>query len=372
MTVTAFDAMNDALEQGEGVGFEMKPGFTTHWPMGADALIELGQPDLVHDWVAQFLLRHKHFERPAPVKPIDLGDSGNWQAARGDFDRVGDWLAAFERELAVRPWQEVLVEWWPRLILGCSAGLTHSLIRTMHAVRSLDRTGEETTDLQRSELAMALAYWAGRYVEQPARPELHGEASPQEVLAALPRLDPDSKIGLRDKGFFLHMPEIDGWGEEIDRLAPPADIQEAFSDLILAFVQAQLAHPELFPIPQVHATTAPAAMRVMLDYLPEELHLVSYTAAYQACAALTTTFLQHDEKELRMTPDDALPTPASPEELVANAVEHADMHSIKVTEACLREYSIRPDERYLQLPQRIIDTLPPFFRGNHPRAKQAA
>jgi len=371
MSVTAFDAIQDALEQGAGLGFEMKPGFTTHWPMGSEALIALGRPDLVHDWAAQFIARHKHFERPAPVKPIDVADEADWRSALGDFDRVGDWLVAFERELAERPWREVLVEWWPRFVFGCSAGLTHALIRTMHAVRSLDRTGDDATDMQRSELAMALAYWAGRYVEQPAPHELHGERTLHEVLAALPRIDPDNRIGLRDKGFFLHMPEIDRWGETVASLAPPADVQEAFSDLTLAFVQAQLAHPDLFPIPQVHATTAPAAMRVMLDYLPEELHVPSFVSAYQACAALTTTFMQPNTDEVRAEPAQELPTP-TPEQLVERAVEHADMHSIKVTEACLREYARRPDPRYLQLPQRIIDTMPPFFRGGHARAKQTA
>jgi hypothetical protein len=372
MSVTAYDAINDALEQGAEVGFEMKPGFTTHWPMGSDALIELGHPELVHDWVEQFLIRHKHFDRPAPVRPIDLDDEAESRAALGDFDRVGDWLVAFERELAERPWPEVLVAWWPRLLFGCSAGLTHSLIRTMHAVRSLDRSGDDFTEAQLGELAMALAYWAGRYVEQPADKELHGQRSLREVLEALPRLDAEVKIGLRDKGFFLHMPDIAGWSQEVEELAQPLDVDEAFSELTLTFVQAQLAHPELFPIPQVHATTAPAAMRVMLKYLPQELHVPSFVAVYYSCAALTATFLQPNAEELRTTPNEALHIPESPERLVEDAVEHADMHSIKVTEACLREYATRPDARYLQLPQRIIDTLPPFFRGSHPRANQAA
>jgi hypothetical protein len=44
------------------------------------------------------------------------------------------------------------------------------------------------------------------------------------------------------------------------------------------------------------------------------------------------------------------------------------MHTLKLTEACLREYAIRPDDRYLLLPERLITQLPPFFRGRHARA----
>ncbi len=34
------------------------------------------------------------------------------------------------------------------------------------------------------------------------------------------------------------------------------------------------------------------------------------------------------------------------DELGARAVEHGDEHVIKFTEACLREYALRPDPRY--------------------------
>jgi hypothetical protein len=231
----------------------------------------------------------------------------------------------------------------------------------MHAVRSLDRSGDDASDLQLGELAMALGYWAARYVEQPASKTPHGDRWFPEILASIPRLDPDSEIGLRDKGYFLHIPAIEGWGTAVSELAAPDGVQAAFSDLTLAFVQAQLAHPELFPIPQVHATTGPAAMRVMLDYLPEELHKPSFVAAYHAAAALMSSFLQPNPDELRLEPDLEHPVP-SPDELIERAVEHGDMHAIKVTEACLREYAIRPDPRYLQLPQRIVDVLPAFFR----------
>jgi hypothetical protein len=366
MPVSATDAIQDALEQGTDLGFEMRPGFTTHWAMGSETLVALGHPEIVHDWAAQFIERHRHFDRPLPQAPIDPAD---WRQALGDFDRVADWQVLFEAELAERSWNEVLVAWWPRLVFGSSAALTHGLIRTMHAVRGIDRiSAGEPSALQLRELATALAYWAGRYVELPASREHRTEGTGlPAVLATVPRLDPDSKISLRDKGFFLHIPEIEGWGDAVDGLAAPADVQAAFSELTLAFAQAQLAHPDIFPIPLVHTTTAPAAMRTMLAYLPEELHGPSFVAAWQSCAALLTSFAQSDPAEIQAAADPGQAPPA-PEELTARAIEHADMHTLKLTEACLREYAIRPDDRYLLLPERLIAQLPPFFRGRHARA----
>lgn len=360
MPISATDAMNDALEQGSRFGFEMKPGFSTHWSMGSEALIALGHPELVHKWVARFIDRQQHYERPVRVGPIDPGDEADWRGALGDYQRVSDWYDLFERELAEQPWTALIEIWWPRLVFGCSAGLTHGLIRTMHAVRSIDRGGQ-MTELQQRELATALAYWAARYVEQPSSRTLGGEARLPEIVARIPRIDPDDRIGLRDKGLFLHMPSIAGWGETVAQLATPEDVESAFSELTLAFVQVQLVHPDLFPIPLVHTTTAPAAMRTMLGYLPERLHAPSFVAVWHACAALLSSFAQAQPEEIAPAFDSEVAV-LSPAELTAQAVEHGEMHAIKLTEACLREYAIHPDPRYLQLPYRLMSQLPPFFR----------
>ncbi len=85
----------------------------------------------------------------------------NWQEALGDPHRIADWTAYFDRETAERPWRDVLVEWWPRLLPGIAAGATHAVIRVGHSVRTL-LAGEETAPRVR-ELAHALGYWAARH-----------------------------------------------------------------------------------------------------------------------------------------------------------------------------------------------------------------
>lgn len=354
--------MNDALERCADLGFEMAPGFSTHWAMGSDTLIALGHPEEVRGWVTLYPQKNKHYPRPESTAPIGADD---WRSALGDFDRVSDWAALFERQLDERPWQDVLVTWWPRLVTGVSAGLTHGLIRTMHAVRSIDRSPEPPTRLHRRELATALAYWAARYVEQPGPAALLGSSRLPELISSIPRLDPDRKIGLRNKGFFLHMPDIPGWGSAVGELATPADVQSALSDLTASFAQVQMAHPDIFPIPLVHTVTAPAAMRVLLGYVPEELHLASFVAMWQANAALLASFVQPLPEEVEPETE---PPSLSEQELVARAVEHGDQHVLKLTEACLREHALRPDPRYLLLPERFLHKVPSYYREGERQA----
>ncbi|MDT0309557.1 hypothetical protein RM780_21730 [Streptomyces sp. DSM 44917] len=58
----------------------------------------------------------------------------------------------------------------------------------------------------------------------------------------------------------------------------------------------------------------------------------------------------------------ALPVPA-PGEPAARAAEHGDEHVIKVTEACLREYALVPEERYLAAAAAAQRRIPPLRQG---------
>jgi hypothetical protein len=364
MMITAVDAMNDALEMCSDLGLEMVPGFSTHWPMGAETMIRLGYPDLVHEWVKRYRLVHRHYPRLEAGSAIDPREESSWRAARGDFNRVGDWQALFERELMERPWREVLVEWWPRLMPGVAGGLTHGLIRTTHAVRGISASVQAPTALHLRELASGLAYWAGKYVEQPGPANLFGPEALPGVLATIPRLHSEAKIGLREKGSFRHMSEIEGWTTAVSRLAVPHDIERSLSELTASFAQANLVHGDQFPIPLIHAVTAPAAVRLMLPYLPATMHLPSFIAVWQASAALLATFaperrIQETEK---IAPENAQPT-LSGAALAQKAVEHGDEHVMKLTEACLREYAIVPDARYLVLAEGMLNKIPRFYRG---------
>ena len=364
MTRTPFDAMNEALEICSDLGHEMVPGFATHWPMGAETMIRLGYPDKVHDWATRYRSMRKHYPRAAERDPIDPRDESSWKAARGNSERIGDWQALFERELSEKPWGAVLGEWWPRLVTGISAGLTHGLIRTTHAVRSITGLGEQPTALQLRELASGLSYWASKYLQQPGPAILSGNERLPDALAAIPRLNPDSKAGLRDKGLFKHIVDMKDWPAAVSRLAAPTDLQAALSDITVSFAQANLVHNDQFPIPLLHSVTAPAALRLMLPHLPQEMHLPSFIAVWQASAALLTSFApEHRAAELAAFAPDAAQPALSTAELAQRAVEHGDEHMMKIAEACLREYAIRPDSRYLVLAESMLSKIPRYFRG---------
>lgn len=364
MSVSATDAMQDVLESCSHLGFEMHPGFSTHWPMGSEAMIALGRPELASDWAARFCERNRHYDRPVSTRPIDAGDEAEWRSALGDWDRVADWHELFVAEIADDGWQEVLLRWWPRLIPGVSGGLTHGLIRSMHAVRSIGRSApSEPSALQQRELAMGLAYWAAKHFEQPAALALRGDRSVRDAIRAIPRLDPEARMGLKEKGMFSHVHDLAGWGEAVEQLAAPEDVQQAFSELTLAFAQVHLSHPKDFPIPMVHTMTAPSAARQMLAHLPEELHALTFAAVWHSSAALLAMFAQPEAAETAdAAPDDAVPS-LTREQLAERATEHGDMHVLKLTDALLREHALQPDPRYLLVPERLMAKMPPFFRA---------
>ncbi|MBB4633394.1 questin oxidase family protein [Sphingosinicella soli] len=361
MAVTSFEAVNDALEICSDLGFEMVPGFSTHWAMASETIAQLGHADLVHRWATLYRQKRKHLPMPDRVAAIDPGDEASWRPALGDFKRASDWREMFERSMEEMAWREALLLWWPRLLPGMASGLTHGLLRTAHAVRSIGLADGRATPLQLRELAAGLAYWASLYVELPGRHRLLGNESFPDIIAAIPRLPADMRIGTREKGLCHHMDQIGGWADAISRLASPADLQAALSDMTLAYAQINLVHDKTFPIPLVHTVTAPAAVRFMLPHLPEALHVPTYLAVWEATASIVTNFAPAHDEEISTTVPDGLEA-VSPEELVARAVEHGDEHAVKFTEACLREYALRPDERYLIAPTRLMPKLLRFFR----------
>jgi hypothetical protein len=358
VTIRDYDAINDALEVCSDLGFEMVPGFATHWAMGSETLIALGQAELVHSWATRYRTMHRHYERPAAAEPIDQLNESSWRNALGDFDRAGDWQLLFESALADAPWKDVLATWWPRLIPGVAAGLTHGLIRTAHAVRGIARTGRPATNLQLRELATGLAYWAGRYVEQPSAAASSLTRPLHELLTSIPRRDGSSRVQLQELGKFRHMPNVDGWPAAVAQLGMPDDIGAGLSDLTLTFARVNLAHFDQFPVPLIHTVTAPAALRLMLPHLPPETHAPSFWAVWQAAAALLTTFaLEPRPTEQSYHP--VAPT-LSEAEIAARAIENGDEHAIKFAEACLREHAIRPDPAYLAAAEQMLGRIRPI------------
>ncbi|MGW0028250.1 questin oxidase family protein [Streptomyces sp. NPDC003314] len=347
-SISYSDALNDALERLDDLGYERGQGvdLANHGPMGAEALALLGQTDEVARWVGRYRKAMEHHEPPAARFALDPADESSWRPALGAFRRAGDWERLFLRELAGDTWREVLARWWPRLLPGLFAGLTHGVIRTAHAVRGLYAAGDGATALQRGELARGLAYWAARYRELPGHPRLRGTHALSEAVAALPRVPLDGPAGPdtgRDR--LDALAELPGYGDSLEALAPQ-QASRLLSEMTVQFADVYLGHPEVYPVPLIHGVTAPAAVRLVLPHLPPALHEPTLARLWQVQSAFLLVFTSDRRDEGTSAWRSESPDLPPLDELPSRAAEHGDEHVIKFTEACLREYALRPDPRY--------------------------
>src|SRR5262245_34530641 len=243
--------IDDALDIIHRTGPDLLGGNSNHGPMVAEALLTLGRPDSVLPWIEGY--KNRFEERPQPCTPIS---PGSWQAALGDRSRGADWVALFDRQLAEGPWQAVLQTWVPRLASGLMAAATHGLIRTGHAVRSLEA---EATPQRLHELAEGLGYWAARYQVLPGKPSgSHLGYSPRQAIQAVRRVhngkfDPRGAIVQQLLGLDEH-PEF---ATAIDLVDTADDLSAYISELTETCAGVYLANPTGL-IAFVHAVTAPS------------------------------------------------------------------------------------------------------------------
>ncbi|MBW3360056.1 MULTISPECIES: questin oxidase family protein [Streptomyces] len=308
--LTYTDAVGGALERLRGVGFEHGPRFVNHAPMAAEALAYMGYADDVPRWVDRNLRTHTYHEVPDARWAIDPADPDDWRSALGDFSRVADWTALFERELALAPWPEVLARWWPRLLPGMSGVLTHGVIRTAHAVRAISRAGEGNLAYRR-ELAQGLGYWAARYASHT-----HGIRPGDEYPGT-------------------------GEGEEYPRTADTDSAAAALDGLVAEYAGIYASAPQRHPVPLIHSITGPAAVRLVIEHLPAAQRRPSYLVARDVSASMldwfSTTPVTPNPVGLSGVPDLG--------EVFATAVAIGDEHAIKLAEVAVRHQALAPDPR---------------------------
>ncbi|AGK78901.1 Pd2U [Streptomyces microflavus DSM 40593] len=344
--LTYTDAVGGALERLRGVGFEHGPRFVNHAPMAAEALAYMGYADDVPRWVDRNLRTHTYHEVPDARWAIDPADPDDWRSALGDFSRVADWTALFERELALTPWPEVLARWWPRLLPGMSGVLTHGVIRTAHAVRAISRAGEENLAYRR-ELAQGLGYWAARYASHThgIRPgdEYPGTGEGEEY----PRMGDgggDTRTGSGEQGPRTGSGEQDprkGDGEQDPRTADADSAAAALDGLVAEYAGIYASAPQRHPVPLIHSITGPAAVRLVVEHLPAAQRRPSYLVARDVSASMLDWF--------STTPVTTPPvgTSSVPDlgEVFATAVAIGDEHAIKLAEVAVRHQALAPDPR---------------------------
>ena len=328
--------IDDALDILHRTGPDLVGGNSNHGPMVAEALCTLGRPDSVLVWIEGY--KNRFEDRPQTRTPIS---PEGWREALGASRRSADWVAFFDRKLAEAPWQAVLHAWVPELVPGLMAAATHGLIRTGHAVRSL---ASSETPQRLHELAEGLGYWAARYQVLPGRPS-GGQSghSPREAIQFVERVhgpdfDARGAIVQQLKGLNEH-PEF---ATAIDLVDTTTDLSRYISELTETFAGIYLANPKGL-IAFVHAVTAPSALRLLAPYLTDANARQAARYAWQACAAIYAWYSTTPPPSLSgLTP----PT-EDHEALIDRAVAAGGAHTIKFTEACLREYALNPQPVYL-------------------------
>ena len=327
------EVLDDALGRLSSTAPEFAGGLSNHGPMVCEALAHLGRADAISPWLNSYVSRLE--EGPGRGRPLARDE---WAGALGVARRYSDWAALFEQELSARPWADVVAAWVPRLLPGAMAAATHGLIRAAHATRAL---AEAETPERRCELAAGLAYWASQYRALGGAPAPSGTLTVRQALAEMPTVPFDERgHGLIGDGA-VKASGMGGFAASVDALGPPPSVDGALSELTSAMAGWYLANCEHAPIAFVHGVTAPAALRLLLPYLPARAAGTAFAYLWQACAAIRSAFAVGRPRV------DADVEPPGDEELVANAVEAGGAHAIKLTEACLRENALQGDAMYL-------------------------
>lgn len=313
--------LDEALDRLHAAGPERNGWLSNHGPMAVEALVRHGQAPAVHRWLDHY--SHKLEDMPALATRIT---AENWHEALGDPRRIADWTMYFAQETAGRPWQDVLTEWWPRLLPGIAAGATHPVIRVGHAVRTLLAGGANAPRV--TELAHGLGYWAARHQPLPALNPPASLVPAPSAAAALDAVPPvaDQSGGIRDR--LAQLTAFPLWPQQF---ADDPDVaQTRLAELVRAATHRYATHGHGEPIMLVHAATAPNAVLRTLPALPRELWPQSLAAAWAASAAVTAAY-----SPAAPVPCTASPSASSADEIFARAAAHGDDHTIKFTDTAL-------------------------------------
>ncbi|MFE9560259.1 questin oxidase family protein [Streptomyces sp. NPDC006487] len=312
--------LDEALQRLHGSGPERLGRLTNHAPMAVEALSARGQAGTVHRWLDLYARKLEEF--PSRVEPVT---ATNWRAALGDPRRAADWIDHFEREIADRPWRDVLAQWWPRLLPGMYGGSTHPLIRVGHAVRTL-LAGEGTAP-RLAELAHGLGYWAARHhpIADLAPLPGTGTGGADAALDAVPPLTERHGTFPDRLGRVASLPV---WAAAA-AVADPDEARLRLVELVRAATHRYATHGHGEEILLVHAATAPNAVLRTLPALPPALWAPSLRAAWTASAAVTAMYAP--DTPVVYTP----PGTFTADEVFERARAHGDEHVIKLTDTAL-------------------------------------
>lgn len=318
-----------------------------HGPMAAEALVELGYTKQLPSFVKQFL---NEFSASFPTKKKQIVKK-EWEKVLGKGEYIVDWIEFFEKEIVKNNWKDLVSKWTDRFAPGLTASATHGLIRTGHAVRSLSK---KETELRKKELAQALGYWAAHYEELPRSKEKKNlKLNPTDAINKIPVIPSDKVIQrgnivqrLRNLHNFKEFAEVTNYIEI------KGDTEKLISKLTEAFSVAYLerVNQRNF-IRLIHIITSLASIRTLLPILSKKTTEKILFYGWQGGAGLISISGNQINENLDLNQK------LNQKDLIKKAVESNEVHAIKFTEACLREYKLNPKSSYLLAAKDAVDRL---------------
>lgn len=327
-TDAAADALDKAFERIQAAHPTAHLHRDNHAPMVVEALHALGRAEAIAPWI------ERNLTAVGPdAQPSGRVGAARWREGLARAELFPDWRELFLAELGAQDWRDVTRRWVPRFVPGLAGVATHGVIRTAHAVRALDA---RDNDVRRAELATALAYWATNYEELPWDGTQAPAASVAEALARVrlrqPELAPprgNIVTGLRALAETPSFLPVAGFVDASDPARTLSEMASAFARLYLQNPGRRIAF--------THAVTAPSALRLLAPLLDDETVVAATRYAWQAAAGLYVVYGNPNAPEI------AAESHEPREALVQACVDNGASHSIKLTEACLREEALSGD-----------------------------
>ena len=333
--MVAHSTLSELLDRQRLFDPEYRGGLSNHLPM---ALVALSRMGASAERLRVFARLYERRLEPAPPTGQVLSRE-TWRRHLGHRVNYPDFLATFVQELTQERWPDVLREVLPLLMPGCSAAAFHPLIRLSFAIETKSP----------SEVTIALAYWAARFLR------LGGDGieerktlspNPKELLGRLAgdvsfkhRPDQDSLIDVEMKRATC-MPEfvpVIGW------LAIAPDTLKRLARTALEVYAATADFTAL------HMVTGVQSARSFLPWCAEPEVVIRYL--WQAIAA---AYLSIGKPAIPEVP--SLDTRQAPDwpVILRAACDADDEHVIKIVHSCWVEDSAYKDPLYRAVAARAI------------------
>jgi hypothetical protein len=330
--MTRRGALSDLLEHQRRYHAEYRGGLSNHLSMALVALARMGAPD---ERLRCYARLYERRLEPAPDPGKVLA---GWPAYLGRKARYADFLATFRQAMTERGWEAALRHSLPALMPGCGAAAFHPLIRLGFAIEAEE--AEET--------AIALAYWAARYLPLGPLPE----------AAAPLSADPEALLRrLREEPALAHQADEDALIDaEMRRAAAPAEFTPVLGWLEIGpdtprrlAAAALRLYAATGDFTALHMVTAMQAARIVLPYCEDRDAALRWI--WQALAAAYLSIGKPAIPEcLPIETEEAAAWP----DILARAREAADEHVVKIVYSCWAEDEAYGDPLYRAVADSVV------------------